>query len=155
MFRRRALRQFADDGQRIALLVAGLDDHKDPDTQNEDVEQFVDAEYRVVKLAEDGAEHPLDNQPGHKQVQALKRVEADGSIVAELVGREHNHRSDPADPRYVAKDGSSARRDSGQRIGGLSGRARLAGTAFGAILIRRGDRVPAAAAIRHLLFNTL
>src|SRR5882672_4986796 len=155
VFRRRPFRQVADDGQRIALLVAGLDDHEDPDANNGDVEQLVDTEDGVVEVAEDGAEHPFDDQPGHKEVQTLERVETDGPVVAELVGGEYDHRSDPADARNVTKDGSGARCNAGKRIDGMRGGARLAGAALGAILVRRGDRVPATAAKRHLFINTL
>src|ERR1051326_1298161 len=135
--------------------MARLDVPEDPGADDEDVEQLVDAEDRGVKLAENGAEHPFDDQPGHKKIQALKRMEANGPVIAELVGGQHNHRSDPADAGNVTKNGRGARRDAGQRIDGMRGGARLAGTALGAILIRRGDRVPATAAKRHLLINTL
>ena len=64
-----------------------------------------------MEFAENGAEDPLHNQPGDKQVQALEGVKADGLVIAEFVRGQNDDRCDPADARDVTKDRGGARRN--------------------------------------------
>ena len=89
MFGRGALRQLADDRQRVGLLMAGFDDHEYPEDQDQGVEQLVDAEH-VGDFAENRREYPFHDEPRHKKVKALKGVETDAAVVAEFMRGQHD-----------------------------------------------------------------
>src|SRR3984893_3376707 len=103
-----------------------------------------------------GPQDPTVQQPRDKQVESLKRVEPHHAVFAELLGSQHDDGSNPADPRDVTADGSRARRDLGERVGGRRRRAHgLTGAAPAAIDVTAVHLVPALAAKRHLFLHTL
>src|SRR5580700_3564791 len=109
----------------------------------------------VWNAAENGREHPVLDQPRHKQVQALECVEANRLIGAEPFRGQHDDRSDPADTRDIAQDGCRARRDRVERIARRRRHDRLPGAAPRAINIRGVHLISALAAKRHPYFDTL
>src|SRR5689334_8996418 len=97
--------QLADDGQRVGLFLAGLDQHEDPGEEEDGVQNLVDADDTAGQAVEDGSNNPVDNEPGDEQVESLESVETGGAVAAEAAGGEDDDGGDPADDGDVAEDG--------------------------------------------------
>ena len=59
----------------------------------------------------DGSDHPIHHQPGHEEVDPLKRMEANRGVLAKAAGGQHDNGGNPAHYGNVAKDGGGAGRD--------------------------------------------
>jgi len=75
--------EFAEQGERVGFVVGGFDHHEDRHGDQDGLEQVGDAEVRDVRQ---GAENLIGNQPGDEEVEALKGMEADVTILTETVG---------------------------------------------------------------------
>jgi hypothetical protein len=104
------LRQFADDGENIRLVVAGFDHHENGDGEQYPFEKVVEADKVCRHAQHGGTNHPLNHQPGGKQVQALEGVEADDPIALEAAGGQYDYGGDPAYGGNVTEDGGGTRR---------------------------------------------
>src|SRR5579863_667645 len=102
------LRQLADNRQYISLIVTGFDHHEDRNEEDDAMQNRVEREMMARRGPYDGSHHPIDDQPGGEEIQALKSVEPDDVVVLESAGREHDDGGDPADGRYVAENGRRA-----------------------------------------------
>ncbi len=98
------LRQFAYDREHISLIVAGLDHHENRNREDQAVEQNVEREMTARHRPYDRPHHPINDQPGGEEVQALKGVEPDPVAVFEPARRQHDDGCNPAHGRDVAED---------------------------------------------------
>src|SRR5438876_1069084 len=104
------LRELADDGQYISLVVTGLDHHEYGNRENDPVQDGIEREVPPRRQTYSRTNNPVHNQPGREQVESLKSVEADQVIILELTSREHNNGGDPAYCRNVTEDRGRPRR---------------------------------------------
>jgi hypothetical protein len=142
--------------------MGSLHHHQDRHTQKHGLDERMQVE--VGDAHEDRAENLIVEQPGDKEVEALKAVEANLAIVAEAVAGQDDERGDPADAGDVAENRRRARVKPFQWVG-LKGRAgwRRAGVGVGglasatasAVAIGRAHLVPALIAKRHPYLHTL
>jgi hypothetical protein len=76
---------------------------------------------------EEGAENPIDHEPGNKEVEALEGVEADVAVVAEAGGGKDDDGRDPSDDGYITKESGGARLDTAEEVGWGRDRGRRGG----------------------------
>ena len=80
-------------------------------------------------------------------------MKADNAIIPEFAGRQHEDRSDPTKPWYVAEDRCGAWGKAGEWVNGprrnSTGGYRLASAALSAKWVQRIDLIPALAAKWH------
>jgi hypothetical protein len=109
--------QFANNWQNICFVMTGFDHHENRNAQQQGLQYRMDTEEVIGHCKGKRPDYPRHHQPCGEQIQALKGMEADNVVAAELAGSQHDHRGNPADGWDIAEDRGCPGSKAGERIG--------------------------------------